>query len=359
MKKLLMLVSVAMLAACGGGGSTSVSGVASKGLLRDSTVRAFLLQGDGSVAPAPVATTQTNGQGEYSLRGLPTHAHLVIEVSGTPGGRSTMLDESTGNPEAIDPSFRLSAIVHTGSSGEFTAHITPFSHMAYARTRVLGLQAGQIGASLSQARQQIEQQMGVSLDEKPVFAADGVTPQSESAKRLLGVAQMVHINPCQCPQTSVGGKTQCLIDRLDQDAATQDKDLSSWGRAISAAWMAASNTGGTAAVTETKQAVAGPLSTGGATASDPGIGTLLPSTSTTPPTPGSELAGSPSPISTVAATITDRMIPKNDLTLIATPSTNPRAVSDAVTAPLSSAQPVFPVDTLNVVQICPPVTVSK
>ena len=341
MKKLLMLTSAVMLAACGGGESTSVSGVASKGLLRNSTVQAYLVQVDGSVGSTPLATTRTNRQGEYSLKGLPTNAHLVLQVSGAADGQSTMLDESTGKSETIDASFRLSAIVHTGSSGEFTAHITPFSHMAYARTRALGLQAGQIGASLSRARQHIEQQMGVSMDDKPVFAADGVTPQSESAKRLLAVAQMVQINPCQCPQTSVAGKTQCLIDRLDQDAATKDKDVSPWGRAMSdapamLAWMAASKTGGTAAVTETKQAVVGQISTGGSTASELGtvttnntdrsvISTGISGSSTLPPI-------APSTGSIVNASVIDRS-----------------GVINTSTAG----------GTLTVVQLCPAVAVAK
>lgn len=87
---------LALLAACGGGGSSgpgtvSLSGTAGKGLLIGADVKAYEVVG-GKKSSTVWASTTTNDVGAYELKGTQTSNPILVEVSAKTG--TQMLDES-------------------------------------------------------------------------------------------------------------------------------------------------------------------------------------------------------------------------------------------------------------------------
>lgn len=229
--KIFVLGLLGVLAACGGGGGAdsglkslvTVSGVAAKGLLLHAKVQAFEIEPDGRESQAALATTITNDQGEYTLTSLPSGANLVLRVSRNDSS-SMMMDEASGNKVSLGTSLVLSHLIQTSEQSVIEAHITPFSEAAYARARFLGLASDKIATNINEARQLVQSQMVVNLDQRPGFS-DAVKPLNPMAEKLVTFSKAVKSNPCGCTQPDLSGQTQCMVDVMVGNAQKGDLKL--------------------------------------------------------------------------------------------------------------------------------------
>lgn len=135
LKNLLGLLLLTALAACGGGGGGSgdegggitpkdniISGVASKGLIRNGTVMVYALTAAGSKGNL-LAQTSTDQQGQYTANVGPYFGPLLIEASGN------YLDEASGEIRTILPTEPLRAAL-PAVSGTVKVAVTPLTELA-------------------------------------------------------------------------------------------------------------------------------------------------------------------------------------------------------------------------------------
>ncbi|MBJ6725343.1 hypothetical protein [Geomesophilobacter sediminis] len=133
MKRVLALLAIVVvflgLASCGGGGgggtpSTRVSGVASKGIIKNGLIRIFALNADGSKG-ALLKETSTDANGAYSASFSYSGA-VLVEASGS------YTDEATGATKTIPADAPLRAAVEQ-VSGTAAIAVTPLTELAVQR----------------------------------------------------------------------------------------------------------------------------------------------------------------------------------------------------------------------------------
>lgn len=133
---LLITAGMLLLGGCGGGGgggtvppSTSVSGIVSKGPLKNGTVKIYGVDAAGAKSASPLATVQTDANGGYGANLGSYSGALVIEAYGD------YTDEATGNPVTIPASSPLRSavvLVDTGGNNNRKIAVTPITNLACA-----------------------------------------------------------------------------------------------------------------------------------------------------------------------------------------------------------------------------------
>lgn len=144
----LAIASALTLSGCFGGSSdddpapastTPVSGTASKGIIVNGLVRAYLFNDNGTRATTAIASTTTNAEGDYTLA-IPSQYSgqpLYIEITNN-GGAATMRcdlaegcddDVGFGDDYDLGDGFSLSAVI-PDSSDVVTTNLTPLTTVA-------------------------------------------------------------------------------------------------------------------------------------------------------------------------------------------------------------------------------------
>ncbi len=199
----LALVAAAALAGCGGGGggdvssaaaalpaSTSVSGTAAKGIVKQAKVLVCRIVNGAPEADATCASGTTGADGSYSVTMSDgyTGPAMVKVMAGT---ASTMMDETTGTDIAYNMTMR--AIV-PAVSGNTKVYVTPFSEMAASAVSTSTMDATKISQSIA-AVQSTMAGLGIDLSAMPVLdlknnGADPATLalQSNMFKQMSRVA---------------------------------------------------------------------------------------------------------------------------------------------------------------------------
>lgn len=223
------------LAACGGGGggddttvnpsggpssAASLSGVASKGLLKRANVKAYGVDAQGKQTSVVLASAVTSDTGNYSLSGLPTDAVVVIEV--TPGTNTKMADEATGADIDVPPGFKLRAVKVVGSGAE-TLQVTPYSEMAVA------LAESSVGFTrdvVNAANAKVAAAVGLDvLSIEPKFDATNkpLNPVAVSVAAVSVLAKASSVAGCDAASLGVAAsaapvaqaaKVKCVVERL-------------------------------------------------------------------------------------------------------------------------------------------------
>jgi hypothetical protein len=185
-------LAVALLAACGGGGSDSpapttaavtLSGTAAKGLMAGADVSALAVKADGTVDTTPLATTTTDASGHYTLNFTATKDQpYVIQVKAKDDGSTTHLDEVSGAAQALPAGFAMRALFVPTSTGNVStsASVTPFSELAVAAAAKAG--GGLTAANAAQAVSTVSQLLG--FDPTSVTAKDAASAASANEQKL-------------------------------------------------------------------------------------------------------------------------------------------------------------------------------
>jgi hypothetical protein len=181
LKLLTLMMVLALVCGCGGGGgggsqpgpsaASTVSGTASKGLIRNGTVNIYAAGSNGSRGSL-LASVTTDDQGRYSAVIASYNGPIVIEAAGK------YLDEATGETKVIEAASPLVAAVGTVSGGAVSVAVTPFTHLAYRKA--LAAVAG--GAAIATAIS------GGNAEVSTLFDIDitGVQPVDATTATLQG-----------------------------------------------------------------------------------------------------------------------------------------------------------------------------
>lgn len=253
------MLSVGLLAACGGGGggspttptapvdnnaSVSVSGTAAKGLMANADVTAHAINADGSVAAAALASTTTDAQGRYALSFTATKGQPHV-VKVTANANTTHLDEVSGQPQALPAGFSMRTLLAPATTDTVTtsASVTPFSEMAVAAAE--DASGGITAANAAQAVTTVSQLLGFnpsSVVPTSVTDTSASAEQQTLALMLTAVSQLAASDALGCNSGSAADKTQCVVNALADAASLASIKLETGGTDVSAALAAAIDT---------------------------------------------------------------------------------------------------------------------
>lgn len=226
-----------LLTACGGGGgggnspsnsgatTSSMSGVASKGLILNGLASAYRVNADGTKG-ALLQQVRTNAStGAYSFTGLPAGVSVLVEVTGVPG-ETTMKDEATGGTLNLDSSFKLRAATVTGNSGTVALQVTPYSEMAVTLAEASG---GLSADNVQKANQKVVAFAGEDvINVAPSFDASGKALNAAAVK-LAAVSQLASsgtVGAATCAGSTLD-KVKCAVTQLAQQGLSSDAVVSS------------------------------------------------------------------------------------------------------------------------------------
>lgn len=138
---ILVIISIFLLGACGGGAgggstpgtiTTTINGVASKGLIANGTVTIFALNADGSKG-TQLGIGGTDSFGNYSISFASYNGPVIVEASGS------YLDEATGQTKTVPTSEPLRAAL-PNATGTVSLPITPLTDLAVRQAGTLTAQ---------------------------------------------------------------------------------------------------------------------------------------------------------------------------------------------------------------------------
>lgn len=246
-KSLLIPIFCTTLAACSGGGGSdsgggddptpmSLSGVITKGIIKNGVVTAYEVGSDGGDIGA-VGTTTTDANGQYTLELDDTYQGGVVRVEVTPGESTTMVcDVFDGCGDGIafgddmslaqDSGFAMEAIVPGGEEGEVDVQITPFTHMAAARA----LAAEEVTPeAVEDANSEVSQIVGVDIVETPmpnIADAEELEAASSASKQYAvfgaGIAEQLDLDN---GTASLNENLDALAESFEDGEFTADDEV--------------------------------------------------------------------------------------------------------------------------------------
>lgn len=225
MRKFLLILSIMFLFcflwACGGSDgdsssstestTNSISGVASKGLISEGTVKAYAITSEGEKGEL-LGTTTTDGEGHYSLD-LEYDDAVIVEVTG-----GTYTDEATGQSTELSSTLRAALPSVTVDT---TAAVTPLSEMA---VRVAETSGSITATKIEDANGYISQLLDADIiSTLPVDCsnADDFSTASEEAQNytllLASISQMAETS-----NDNISGVLDTIEADLRDDAEMND-----------------------------------------------------------------------------------------------------------------------------------------
>lgn len=200
----LALATVLTLSGCGGGGgsesvstpaavvpaTTSVSGTAAKGIVKQAKVLVCRIVNGAPEPDASCASGTSGNDGSYSVVMSDGYTGPAM-VKVMPGTASTMMDETTGTD--VPYTMTMRAVV-PGVSTTTTVHVTPFSEMAASAVSTTTIDATKISQAIA-AVESTMSTLGIDMSVMPIvdlkdYGSDSamLTRQSNMVKQLSRVA---------------------------------------------------------------------------------------------------------------------------------------------------------------------------
>jgi hypothetical protein len=219
------LLTALILAACGGGGgtsgptgaattSTTLEGIASKGLLKGAVVKAYRLAPDGTIDTSKVlGEGKTDGTGRYSFSIV---EDVAVMIEATVDASTKMDDEATATTITPAANFSLRAAYKPMVNQVNTVHLTPFSEIAVAQAKAKS--GGLTEANVVAANSNIAAILKFNhLNEAPAFT--GFKPTNNAGHALAGVSEMAKAGDLSCTGTQ-SAKVGLLQAKLDSVQVT-------------------------------------------------------------------------------------------------------------------------------------------
>lgn len=234
----MTLATVLALSGCGGGGggdagsvtavlpaTTSVSGTAAKGIIKQAKVLVCRIVNGVPEPDASCASTVTGSDGSYSVTfGDGYNGPAMVKVMA--GTASTMMDETTGTDIPYNMTMRA---VIPAISRATTAYVTPFSEMAASAVSTTAIDATKISQSIA-AVESVMLTLGIDMSVMPMMdlkdnAADAakLTLQSNMVKQLARVAMAAKNSnllkdasgtPCNAAGTTASQQIACAVTAM-------------------------------------------------------------------------------------------------------------------------------------------------
>jgi hypothetical protein len=245
-----VLITSALITACGGGGggtssdpvtpvaaTTTVSGVASKGPLKQALVSAYKVKADGTRGDL-ITSKETDDNGGYTLDLGSYTGPVQLEVT-VVAGKTTTADEATGADQTLPDDFKLrSTLVVTAPTGGTqvqSASVTPYTEMA---TKIAEDSGGLNQTNIANATKVVFDLIGVDpvatkpIDYSKPAPADATEAQKKYALLNAAVSNLAAFAPKTTdPATlacfnsagsTVGKKIKCATDQIAK-AVTVDR----------------------------------------------------------------------------------------------------------------------------------------
>src|SRR5919108_5016260 len=123
-------LAISVMFGCGGGGGeeTVVTGMASKGPIRNGTVKVYAIRDGVEDRSAPVGEVQTDNGGNYSIYVGSYKGPILVEVTG-----GSYTDEVSG--ARVDLTVPLRAMSSDASNKVKMVAVTPLTELAYKKAK--------------------------------------------------------------------------------------------------------------------------------------------------------------------------------------------------------------------------------
>ncbi|HJV66477.1 MAG TPA: hypothetical protein VJ550_12130 [Geomonas sp.] len=216
-----IVITLLALSGCGGGGSTqsagsvpgnAVSGVASKGIIKNGTVRVYAINADGSKGALLRQTTTDKDTGSYRADLGSYSGAVVIEISGS------YTDEATGQLKTVSADAPLRAAL-ASVSGEVSAAVTPLTEMAVEKVEnsvSRRISVADIAASNALIASIFRVDILKTMPVDPTVASSSGLEQREYALVLAGISALMQSE----------GKDLAAVIAEVRDAVTSDGRMS-------------------------------------------------------------------------------------------------------------------------------------
>lgn len=208
----LAVASTLVLAGCGGSSSsgpsnpsqppatssTTVSGAAVKGVMKNAIVTAYELDGQGGRSSSSVGSARTNDDGEYTVSLNTNYTGGLIDIEVTTDTSTRMVCDASscdgvniGDDVTLPEGFKLNAIVsRPKSGGAVSAPVTAWSTLAAKRTQKLVSEGKSTAQAAKQAASEVQQIAGFDFANTPaksVTNLDGATADEQQAAVMNAV----------------------------------------------------------------------------------------------------------------------------------------------------------------------------
>lgn len=223
------------LAACGGGGgsttastnpnagtatggpSITLSGVASKGTIKDAIVNVYAIDAAGARSATPLLSTRTaKADGSYSLNLGARTGLFLIEVS---GDAATTMDDEYSHTIAMPAGLVLRSVVQVdaNSSSTVTGHVTPFTDMLVGAALSAGANGALTTDNLDAAQAEVIKILGFNpLLTRPLNANSEAAANTDNAAEklqalaLAAISGIAHNNALGCSGND-SDKIKCAV----------------------------------------------------------------------------------------------------------------------------------------------------
>ncbi len=223
-KHVASLAMVALIAGCGGGGSSpavdtsslSIQGGAIKGPMSQAKISLYKVSADGMQGDLLQETTSDqNGQYSVTVNG---YSGVVIMVASVVSG-TTMYDEATGKTIVPAANFRMRASFAAEAGKTYSAQITPLTDLATATA--LSKTGGLTSTNVAQANKDLAESLTFDpLTSKPEFDATTKAPKNAAAAMLAAVSRMAESGALGCSAGEQAAKVACVTQALSEKGLT-------------------------------------------------------------------------------------------------------------------------------------------
>jgi hypothetical protein len=223
------------LAACsGGGGSTpssnpstgtatggpgiTLTGVASKGTIKDAIVNVYAIDATGARSAAPILTTRSaRADGSYSLNLGARTGLFLIEVS---ADAATTMDDEYSHTIAMPAGLTLRSVVQVDANSTSTVigHVTPFTDMLVGAAQSASANGALTADNVEAAQAEVIKILGFNpLTTRPLNANSEAAANTDNAAEklqalaLAAISGIAHNNGLGCSGND-SDKIKCAVN---------------------------------------------------------------------------------------------------------------------------------------------------
>ena len=216
-KMVCVIVSILFLMSCGGGGSSpqtgsTISGVASKGLIAGGTVQVFAISANGQKGEL-LGSTTTDSDGHYGLA-VDYDGPVLVEIS-----NGTYTDEATGQSTVLAEPLRAAL---PSVSGSIDVAVTPLTEIA---VRIAESTGSMNATTIDEANDLLSQLLGGDI--VATMPTDCSDPATFSAADSSGQNYALFLAAISQMSETSGQDLADVLEAIEEDLADMEMDQTS------------------------------------------------------------------------------------------------------------------------------------